>query len=146
MPPLALAEAALAVVGEVAGSYRSEDAARTISGLPYTGTVDFSVHSFMGGVRVRAEGENPYIVPFGQILFGGEHSKASTELKSTAGGGTLTFNSDDSDNSGTMALDGGVDLNFNKSIGARVSVGYMRFFADPGTNGLRVNIGVVVPF
>ena len=58
----------------------------------------------------------------------------------------IWFNSDDSDNSGTMALDGGVDLNFNKSIGARVSVGYMRFFADPGTNGLRVNIGVVVPF
>ena len=136
----------LSVVGEVAGSYRSEDSARTIAGIPYTGTVDFSIHSFMGGVRVRAADVHPMLVPFGQILFGGSHEKISEEDKSTGGGGTLTFNTDASDNSGTMALDGGVDINFNKSIGARVSVGYMRFFADPGTNGLRVNIGVVVPF
>ena len=134
------------VVGEVAGSYRSDDVTRTITGLPYTGSVDFSVHSFMGGVRLRAAGVHPNLVPFGQILFGGAHQKASTELKSSAAGGTLTFNDDVSDNSGTMSLDGGVDVNINRSIGARVSVGYMRFFADPGTNGFRVNVGVVVPF
>ena len=100
----------------------------------------------MGGVRFRGADIHPMLVPFGQILFGGSHEKTSEEDKSAAGGGTLTFNTDASDNSGTMALDGGVDVNFNKSIGARVSVGYMRFFADPGSNGLRVNVGVVVPF
>jgi hypothetical protein len=86
------------------------------------------------------------IVPFGQILFGGSQQKLSTVLKASGAGGTLTFNDDVGDNSGTMALDGGVDVKFNDSVGARVSIGYMRFFADPGTNGFRVNVGVVVPF
>jgi len=135
----------LAVVGEVAGSYKSDDESRVIQGITYTGSADLSIHTFMGGLRVRYP-QNPMIVPFGQILFGGSHQKLSTELKASGAGGTLTFNDDVGDNSGTMALDGGVDVKFNDSVGARVSIGYMRFFADPGTNGFRVNVGVVVPF
>lgn len=78
----------MGVVGEVGGNYRTEN---------ILVDVDFSVHSFMGGVRFSAR-QAGGVTPFGQILLGGVRgsvsalgeSESSTEFAIQPGAGSTS--------------------------------------------------------
>jgi hypothetical protein len=136
-----------AVVGEVGGTYKSRDDSQVIRGLTYSGSVDFSMYTFMGGARVRAASTNPQIMPFGQILFGAARQKTSVDLSTSGPGtGTLSFSDESSDTDAALALDGGVDVNAGESLRLRVAAGYFHVFGDSDSNAFRASVGVVIPF
>jgi len=136
-----------AVVGEVGGTYKSRDDSRTIGGVRYTGSADFSLYTFMGGARVRAASTNPRIVPFGQFLFGVARQKTSVDLSASGpGSGTLSFSDEDSNTDAALALDGGVDVDTGGSLRVRVAGGYFHVFGDSDSNAFRASVGVVLPF
>jgi hypothetical protein len=136
-----------AVVGEVGGTYKSRDDSRTIGGVRYTGSADFSVHTFMGGVRVSAPSTNPRIVPFGQVLFGAARQKTTVDLSAAGPGtGTLRFSDEASNTDAALALDGGVDVSTGGALRVRAAAGYFREFGDSDSNAFRASVGVVLPF
>jgi len=138
---------AFLVVGEIGGTYKSRDDSQVIRGLTYTGSADFSLYTFMGGVRVRAASTNPRIVPFGQVLFGAARQKTSIDLSAAApGSGTLSFSDEGFNTDAALALDGGVDVDTGRSLRVRAGAGYFHVFGDSDSNAFRANVGVVIPF
>ena len=133
-----------ALVGEVGGTYKNFDETQVIGGITLRGSAEGSLHTFLGGLRVRgAAGRG--VVPFGQVLFGGARSKASVEFMASPPF-NLNFSNEESSTDAAVALDGGVHLGFEGALGVRVAVGYLRVFGDSDSNALRVSAGVVIPF
>jgi hypothetical protein len=136
-----------AVVGEVGGTYKSRDDSRVIGGVRYTGSADFSMHTFMGGLRARVASTNPRVVPFGQVLFGAARQKTSIDLSAAGPGtGTLSFSDEESNTDAALALDGGVDVDTGGSLRVRLAAGYFHVFGDSDSNAFRASVGVVLPF
>jgi hypothetical protein len=67
-----------ALVGEAGGTYFSDDFSNTTGPVSIHESLDVRFHTLMGGVRVRAP-QTPWFVPFGQVLFGGEHDTSTDE-------------------------------------------------------------------
>jgi hypothetical protein len=133
-----------AIVGEAGGTYKSFDETQVIGGITLRGSAEGSIHTFLGGLRVRGASRRG-VVPFGQVLFGGARSKASVEFMASPPF-NLNFSNEESSTDAAMAVDGGVHLGFEGALGVRVAVGYLRVFGDADSNALRVSAGVVIPF
>jgi len=121
-----------AAVGQVDGNYQS----REFTG-DFAGSMNTSVHRFMGGVRVHVR-TNPRVVPFGQVLVGAMHVRRAFAPYAL-----------DTETDAALQAGGGVNL-MSRNIGVRVGLDYMRVFGGydliPGVNGFRFAAGVVYGF
>ncbi|MGE0462374.1 MAG: outer membrane beta-barrel protein [Vicinamibacterales bacterium] len=116
------------IVGEVGGNYRTTDVLGT--------DVDFSVHSFMGGVRFSAR-QTGGVTPFGQFLLGGARASVSVLGESES---TTEF---------AIQPGAGVDIWLRPRFGIRVGGDYRRILIseeDDGedSNEFRFYAGVVL--
>jgi opacity protein-like surface antigen len=126
-----------AIVGEVAGAYKSETMAVGTSSVDAT----VNLHTFMGGVRVAAR-THPKVVPFGQVLLGAARVSGGV----TASGPVSVIEATDSDTRFALQIGGGVNLMTSGNFGVRLGVDYRRIFvSDAGENEFRVAAGVVIP-
>jgi len=116
----------LAIVGEAGGSYASNHFSSAGNGISVAITTDLKLHTFMGGVRLRAP-VVPRFVPFGQVLFGVLHDAGATENVTTVLQRTTQSRRETSSNNPSLALDGGATIAFG-AIGVRAAAGYARFF------------------
>jgi hypothetical protein len=111
-----------ALVGEATGVYKSQTG----------GTLN--EYSYQGGVRFFSA-VTPMLTPYGQVLIGG----------ATAGGGGGS-----SVSAFSLQAGGGLNVKVADPVAVRVAVDYRRvFFSDVnggGQNGVRVALGVVIPF
>jgi len=117
----------MGVVGEVGGNYKTEN---------ILVDVDFSVHSFMGGVRFSAR-QAGGVTPFGQILLGGVRGSVSALGES------------ESSTEFAIQPGAGVDIWLRPRFGIRVGGDYRRIFVseeDDGedSNEYRFYAGVVL--
>ena len=124
------------VVGDVGGTYKTES--ETFAGI--TAEADLKVHTFMGGVRLRASMLTPRVVPFGQVLFGAGKASGSA----TVAGVTLF---DESSTDPVLNLGGGVDVSGGGKVGVRVMAGYLRIFEEgEGSNAFSLSVGAKIGF
>lgn len=134
-----------AVVGEAGGTYRRKRTVTTSGVVSSTEELsDITFYTFMGGVRVRAP-QYPALVPFGQVLFGGEHDSSVADRTLTIGGNVFPTHQERRTSSAVLALDAGITA-ATHVIGVRVSTGYQRFFSQADADAFRVNVGAVVRF
>lgn len=117
-----------AIVGNVGGNYK------TIDDEDFT----LKVHEFLLGVRLGSH-SNAHVVPFGQVLVGGGHLKAS-------GGGDSI-----SESRLSFLVGGGVNVMASRSVGFRAGLDYLRFaskdnseIADDAIFGYRFVVGLVL--
>ena len=129
------------IVGDVGGNYKSESVTFTEQGIAFSGTAKVNVHTFLGGVRLRAT-ENPRVTPFAQLLFGVARGRASVEA--TVGGAPL-IDFDEAGTDAAMSLGAGVNLTAG-SIGVRLQAEWLKILEDESGNAFRFGAGVVIPF
>ena len=129
------------VVGDIGGNYKSETESFTEQGVTFTGTAKANIHTFLGGIRLRA-GENPRVSPFAQILFGVARATASVEA--TVGGAPL-IDFEESGTEAAMSLGAGVNLAAG-SLGVRVQAEWLKILEDDSGNAFRFGVGIVIPF
>ena len=132
------------IVGDVGGNYKSEDVTEVVQGVTVTGEADASVHTFMGGLRVRGS-RNPNVVPFAQILFGGARASATVEASATVGGQTFTESFSESDTEGAMSIGGGINLG-TPYVAIRLQGEWLKILQEDSGNAWRFAVGVVLPF
>ena len=134
-----------ALVGEAGGTYLHDTTSRTTGSVTIAQAVDVTFHTFMGGVRVRAP-QNARLVPFGQVLIGGEHNSSSSERTLTFPAGRPSTSLQEASGSGAvLALDGGLTVAAGP-IGLRAAAGYARFFGTADADAFRLSIGVTRRF
>jgi len=143
---------AIALVGDVAGAYKTFEEAITELGARVDVTAEVDVHTFLGGVRVSAR-QLPRVVPFGQVLFGVAHGKVDVEGSATIPSTIprlppVTIRIDESESSNEFALEagGGVTLNLIEAVGIRIAGSYMRIGTEDGSNAFRFGVGAVLGF
>ena len=138
-----------AVVGEV-GGLRERGGTTSASGVVTTSeSWNIKLYTFMGGIRVRAP-QHSRIVPFGQVLVGGQRNESDYTR-------TLTFNipnfpiqpstsTREGEASGAaLALDGGVTVSVG-FVGVRAQAGYVRMFGTTDADAFRFSLGGVYRF
>jgi len=131
----------LSIVGDIGGNYKSESESFTEQGITFTGTAKVTLHTFLGGIRLRAT-ENPRVSPFAQILFGAARGSASVEATVS---GVPLIDFDESGTEAAMSLGGGVNLNAG-SLGVRVQADWLKILEDDSGNAFRFGVGIVIPF
>jgi opacity protein-like surface antigen len=136
---------AFAIVGDVAGAYKSIDGTETALGVTVSSKADIKIHTFMGGLRYSSR-RNPRMVPFGQVLFGVARGSLDLEQSVTVGGRTTSLNESESSNEFAFDVGGGVTFAATDNVDLRVGASYLRVGADDGGNGLRMGVGLVFPF
>lgn len=137
--------AKFAIVGEVGGTYHSDEFSRTSGSYTSGETLDVKFHTFMGGVRVRAP-QKPSLIPFGQVLFGGERdTSASTRTFTFSQGAPSTAAFKGGSSGAVLGLDGGVMMTAG-IVGVRASVGYVRFFSKADADAFRLSLGAAFRF
>ncbi len=134
-----------AIVGEAGGSYFSADAHRPSGSVTFDESAEVTFHTFMGGIRVRAP-QNARLVPFGQVLVGGEHNASNDERTITFSGRPSTSVSETSGSGAVLALDGGLTIAAAGSLGVRASAGYVRFFSKADADAFRLALGATLRF
>lgn len=114
------------IVGEVGGHYKSIDV--------FDSDLTLSLHTFMGGVRLRKEATG--VVPFAQLLLGAARIGASYEGE---GDHVTEF---------ALQPGGGVDFRLTESFGIRVQGDYRMVGDDEDerTNEFRFAVGAVLGF
>jgi len=138
-----------AVVGDI-GFTSQRDETTVTSGVVATNEVsDIKLYSFMGGIRVRAP-QNARIIPFGQVLVGGERNTSNYTRTTTFNIPNFpiqpsTFTREGDTSGAALALDGGVTVSVGP-VGVRAQVGYVRMFGAADVDALRVSIGGVFRF
>ena len=133
-----------AIVGEAGGTYFNDDFSSTTGVVSVKESLDVRFHTFMGGVRVRAP-QLAWFVPFGQVLFGGEHDKSTDERTLTILQNTQTSHQDRSSSNAALALDSGATIALGR-IGVRASVGYARLFSTADADAFRFSLGAAFRF
>ena len=128
-----------AIVGEAGGTYFSDDVSSTSGTVVIKESLDIKFHTFMGGARVRAP-QIPWFVPFGQVLFGGEHDTSSDERTLTIFQTIQRNRQDLSSSNAALALDSGATIAFGR-IGVRASTGYVRLFSVADADAFRFSLG-----
>jgi hypothetical protein len=138
-----------AVVGEVGGLRDNGGTTPPASTVTTTESWHLKLYTFMGGIRVRAP-QHPRIIPFGQVLLGGQRNESDYTR-------TVTFNipnfptapsisTRENTASGTaLALDGGVTVSVG-AVGVRAQTGYVRMFGLTDADAFRVSLGGVYRF
>ena len=129
------------IVGDIGGNYKSESVSFTEQGITFSGTAKVSLHTFLGGIRLRAT-ENPRVSPFAQLLFGAARGSASVEATVS---GVPLIDFDESGTEAAMSLGAGVNLNAG-SLGVRLQAEWLKILADDSGNAFRFGAGVVIPF
>ena len=129
------------IVGDVGGNYKSESVTFTEQGISFSGTAKVNVHTFLGGIRLRAT-ENPRVTPFAQLLFG--VARGSAGVEATVGGVPL-IDFDESGTDAAMSLGAGVNLTAG-TIGVRLQAEWLKILEDDSGNAFRFGAGVVIPF
>jgi hypothetical protein len=135
----------IALVGDVAGAYKTFDETVTEFGVRVDVEADVDVHTIMGGVRINAR-PTPRVTPFGQILFGMARGSFRIEGTTTVAGRQITLSESESETEFAIDAGGGVNINVTDSVGIRINGSYIRIGTDDGGNGFRFGAGVVVPF
>ena len=69
---------AFAIVGDVAGAYKSIEGSETAIGVTVSSKASINIHTVMGGLRYSVR-QRPRVVPFAQVLFGLAHGSADLE-------------------------------------------------------------------
>ena len=131
----------LSLVGDIGGNYKSESVTFTEQGVTFSGTAKVSLHTFLGGIRLRAT-ENPRVSPFAQLLFGAARGSASVEATVS---GVPLIDFDESGTDAAMSLGAGVNLTAG-SIGVRLQAEWLKILEDDSGNAFRFGAGVVIPF
>lgn len=134
-----------AIVGDVGGTYFNKDMARVSGSFATNETLNVTLNAFSGGLRIRAP-QMPALVPFGQILFGGEHNASQDERTTRFGNQTpSTYTSKSSASGAALILESGVVLSPGR-IGVRAAAGYARYFGKADADVFRLSIGAVYGF
>ena len=134
-----------AIVGEAGGTYHNDAISRVSGTVTFDESVEIKFHTFMGGVRVRAP-QLEWLVPFGQVLFGGERDMSTSERTITFRNSAPSRSLRETDFSNpVLGLDAGVTIAAG-SVGGRASVGYVRFFDRADADGFRLSLGVALRF
>lgn len=135
-----------AVVGEVAGNYKSFDENETQFGTAVRVNADINMHTFLGGVRVSAR-QVPAFTPYVQALFGLARAAGTIKGEATIAGRTVEV-IDEHESESDFAIDAGGGVNFNLSdrFAVRTGASYLRVGGSDGGNAFRFGVGVVVPF
>jgi opacity protein-like surface antigen len=136
---------AIAVVGDVSGSYKDFNETRIQGGINVNVDADLKVHTFLGGVRLSAR-QNPAFTPFAQALFGLAHATGKVEGQTTIAGRTFSISQSVSDSDFAFDASGGVNLRVSDGLAVRVGAGYLRIGGNDGGNAFRFGVGVVIPF
>ena len=138
-----------AVVGEIGGTTQRDSQSQTQGVVTTSESSSIKLYTFMGGIRVRAP-QNARIIPFGQVLVGGQRNTSDYER-------TIVFNIPnvtiqpsrltlDGDASGAaLALDGGVTVSVG-FVGVRAQAGYVRMFGATDVDAFRFSLGGVYRF
>lgn len=129
------------IVGDIGGNYKSESVTFTEQGISFSGTAKVSLHTFLGGIRLRAT-DIPRVSPFAQLLFGAARGTASVEA-TVSGVPLLDF--DDSGTDAAMSLGAGINL-YPGSIGVRLQADWLKILEDDSGNAFRFGAGVIIPF
>jgi len=133
-----------AIVGEAGGTYFTDDFSSTAGTVVIKESLDIKFHSFMGGARVRAP-QIPWFVPFGQVLFGGEHDTSTDERTLTILQNTTSNRQNLNSSNAALALDSGATIAIGR-IGVRASVGYVRLFSTADADAFRLSLGAAFRF
>ena len=136
---------ALAVVGEVSGSYKSFSERTAEFGVNVDVDVDLSVHTFMGGLRFNAR-QRPQFTPYAQVLFGLARGSGTIEGQATVAGRTISVDESESANDFAFDVGGGVNVNVSDGLAVRAGASYLRIGGEDGGNGFRFGVGLVFPF
>jgi len=136
---------AFAIVGDVAGAYKSIEGTETALGFTVSSKADINIHTVLGGLRYSMR-QRPRMVPFAQVLFGLAHGSANLEQSVTVAGRTTSRSESESSNEFAFDIGGGVTFAATDSIDLRVGASYLRIGADDGSNGIRFSVGAAFPF
>jgi len=123
----------ISIVGDVGGTYKSDS--QSIGS--FTQSLDARIHTFLGGVKVRALTRNPDVIAFGQALFGAANLRRST----TSLGITLTRASTEP----ALSFGAGVDVN-DLPVDLRFQITWLRVFEDDGSNAFHFTVGAKFDF
>ena len=129
-----------AIVGEAGGTYFADESSGAEGTVSNRDSLEFTFHTFMGGIRVRAS-QHRAIVPFGQFLFGGQHDSGKAERTVQFGqSSSATLVHEASSSNPVLALDAGVTM-MAGPIAIRVAGGYARFFSTADADAFRFSLG-----
>ena len=123
----------MSVAGDVGGTYKSD----SLTVGSFSQSVDARVHTFMGGVKVRAVTQNPDVIAFGQVLFGA----ASLRMTTASVGITLSRKTTEP----ALSFGAGVDVN-DLPVDLRFQITWLRVFEDDGSNAFHFSIGAKFDF
>lgn len=134
-----------ALVGEAGGTYDKDHFSQTTGPVSFDESSNIHVYTFMGGVRIRAP-QNEHIVPFGQVLFGGERDTSSDQYSVTFLPNTPSaIPRKNTSGNAALALDSGVTMMVG-FVGVRASVGYVRMFSAADADAFRFSLGAAFRF
>jgi len=136
---------AFAIVGDLAGAYKSIEGTETALGVTVSSKADIKIHTVLGGLRYSMR-NRPRLVPFGQVLFGLAHGSANLEQSVTVAGRITSRNESESSNEFAFDIGGGVTVAATDRFDLRVGASYLRIGADDGSNGIRFSVGAAFPF
>ena len=123
----------LSITGDVGGTYKSD----SVTAGSFSQSLDARIHTFMGGVKVRAVTQNPDVIAFGQALFGA----ANLRMTTTALGITLSRRATEP----ALSLGAGVDVN-DLPVALRFQIAWLRVFEDDGSNAFHFTVGAKFDF
>jgi hypothetical protein len=123
----------VSIVGDAGGTYKSD----SVGAGNFTQSIDARVHTFLGGVKVRAVTKNPDVIAFGQALFGAANLRRNT----TSFGITLSRASTEP----ALSAGAGVDVN-DLPVDLRFQITWLRVFEDDGSNAFHFSVGAKFDF
>jgi hypothetical protein len=123
----------LSIAGDVGGVYKGD----SITVGNFSQSFDASIHTFMGGVKVRAVTQNPDVIAFGQGLFG------AANLRTTTASPTITLSRHSTEPA--LSLGAGVDVN-DLPVDLRFQITWIRVFEDGGANAFAFSVGAKFDF
>jgi hypothetical protein len=118
----------VSITGDVGGAYKGD----SVSAGNFSQSLDARIHTFMGGVKVRAVTQNPDVIAFGQALFGA----ANLRMTTTALGITLSRKTTEP----AVSFGAGVDVN-DFVVDLRFQITWLRVFEDDGSNAFLFSVG-----
>jgi hypothetical protein len=123
----------LSITGDVGGAYKSD----SLTVGSFSQSFDARIHTFMGGVKVRAVTQNPDVIAFGQALFGAANLRTTTATPAI----TLSRQSTEP----ALSLGAGVDVN-DLPVDLRFQISWIRVFEDGGSNAFHFSVGAKFDF
>jgi len=123
----------VSITGDVGGAYKGD----SITVGSFSQSFDARIHTFMGGVKVRAVTQNPDVIAFGQALFG------AANLRTTTASPAITLSRQSTEPA--LSLGAGVDVN-DLPVDLRFQITWIRVFEDGGSNAFAFSVGAKFDF